>query len=164
VLSTVDPTKLRSRIGEAAAVDPATWARLAELGWFGLGLGADQGGAGYSVVEEAFMFASSAAVLAPGPRSGAVLRAPVAAACGDANTLSVDPRRGGPVSRSATRTPAAVVGPRLDGRLLLLDGPGSDYVCTSADTSGAALLAIGEVGPLQRLDSSIPACGSPPPR
>jgi alkylation response protein AidB-like acyl-CoA dehydrogenase len=146
--------QLRSRIGEAAAVDPATWARLAELGWFGLGLGADQGGAGYSVVEEAFMFRELGRCLAPGPVLGAVLGARVAAACGDA-TRCRSILAGEALVAFGDPDAGAVVGPRLDGRLLLLDAPGSDYVVV-CDTSGAALLAIGEVGPLQRLDSLDP--------
>jgi len=99
------------------------------------------------------MFRELGRCLAPGPVLGAVLGARVAAACGDAT----------PVGRSSREAlvafgdpdAGAVVGPRLDGRLLLLDAPGSDYVVV-CDTSGAALLAIGEVGPLQRLDSLDP--------
>jgi len=143
--------QLRSRIGEAAAVDPATWARLAELGWFGLGLGADQGGAGYSVVEEAFMFASSAAARS-GPVLGAVLGARVAAACGDATRCRSilagealvafgDPDAGAVVGQ-ARRPPAP---PRR---------PGSDYVVVCDTSAPPSWRSRGRS--LQRLDSLDP--------
>lgn len=59
-----------------------------ELGWFGLGVAADDGGIGGSVVDELLLFRELGRSLAPGPLLGTLLAARVAVAAGDAALAS----------------------------------------------------------------------------
>ncbi len=47
--------------------DPASWAELAELGWLGVSVGEDEGGAGLGFLEEAVLFEELGRALYPGP-------------------------------------------------------------------------------------------------
>ncbi|MDQ3940055.1 MAG: acyl-CoA/acyl-ACP dehydrogenase [Actinomycetota bacterium] len=47
--------------------DPSTWPAIAELGWLGLSVPEDQGGAGMGFLEEAVLFEESGYALYPGP-------------------------------------------------------------------------------------------------
>ena len=51
------------------------WRKAAELGFFGLGLGEADGGAGYALTEEMVLFEELGRALAPGPWLGTVLAA-----------------------------------------------------------------------------------------
>jgi alkylation response protein AidB-like acyl-CoA dehydrogenase len=50
-----------------AGWDPASWAELAELGWLGVSVGEDEGGAGLGFLEEAVLFEELGRALYPGP-------------------------------------------------------------------------------------------------
>jgi alkylation response protein AidB-like acyl-CoA dehydrogenase len=47
--------------------DPASWRQLADLGWIGLSVPAERGGAGGSLVDEAVLFEEAGRALYPGP-------------------------------------------------------------------------------------------------
>ncbi len=47
--------------------DPASWAELAELGWLGVSVAEDEGGAGLGFLEEAVLFEELGRALYPGP-------------------------------------------------------------------------------------------------
>jgi len=47
--------------------DPSSWGRLADLGWLGLSVAEDHGGAGATLVEEAVLFEETGRALYPGP-------------------------------------------------------------------------------------------------
>ncbi len=47
--------------------DPSSWPRLAGLGWLGLSVAEDRGGAGASLVDEAVLFEETGRALYPGP-------------------------------------------------------------------------------------------------
>ena len=47
--------------------DPSSWGRLASLGWLGLSVAEDHGGAGASLVDEAVLFEETGRALYPGP-------------------------------------------------------------------------------------------------
>ena len=68
--------------GAAQVVDAALWARCAELGWFGLGLQEALGGVGYTLAEEALLFAELGAHATPGPFLATVLGGRLAALAG----------------------------------------------------------------------------------
>ena len=51
----------------AAGWDPASWAELAELGWLGVSVSEDEGGAGLGFLEEAVLFEELGRALYPGP-------------------------------------------------------------------------------------------------
>jgi alkylation response protein AidB-like acyl-CoA dehydrogenase len=50
-----------------AGFDPDLWARMGALGWFGLGLPEEVGGAGYGLVEQVLLSRELGRSLAPGP-------------------------------------------------------------------------------------------------
>jgi alkylation response protein AidB-like acyl-CoA dehydrogenase len=68
-----------ARVREIALEGPGTcaglWRDAAGLGFFGLGLAEEQGGAGYSITEEMVLFEELGRALAPGPWLGSVLAA-----------------------------------------------------------------------------------------
>ena len=88
--------------GAAQVVDAALWARCAELGWFGLGLQEALGGVGYTLAEEALLFAELGAHATPGPFLATVLGGrPAALGSATARPTTmvlrvVDSRRGRP--------------------------------------------------------------------
>jgi alkylation response protein AidB-like acyl-CoA dehydrogenase len=47
--------------------DPASWGQLAELGWLGVSVAEDEGGAGLGFLEEAVLFEELGRALYPGP-------------------------------------------------------------------------------------------------
>ncbi len=59
------------RVGELAdseaGWDPASWAELAELGWLGVSVSEEEGGAGLGFLEEAVLFEELGRALYPGP-------------------------------------------------------------------------------------------------
>ncbi|MDQ6650034.1 MAG: acyl-CoA/acyl-ACP dehydrogenase [Actinomycetota bacterium] len=50
-----------------AGWDPASWAQLADLGWLGLSVAADRGGAGMTLLDESVLFEETGGALYPGP-------------------------------------------------------------------------------------------------
>jgi alkylation response protein AidB-like acyl-CoA dehydrogenase len=65
--------------------DPAVWPELAELGWLGLSVPEEAGGAGAGLLEESIVFEEAAAALLPSPLFGTVaLALPAVVAAGDA--------------------------------------------------------------------------------
>jgi alkylation response protein AidB-like acyl-CoA dehydrogenase len=66
--------RVRSLIA-AGGIDRELWAAAGELGWFGLGVAEEGGGAGYGLSEEMLLFIELGRSLAPGPWLGTVLAA-----------------------------------------------------------------------------------------
>jgi alkylation response protein AidB-like acyl-CoA dehydrogenase len=79
--------RLRALAAAGDTFDRALLEHCGKLGWFGLGLGADAGGAGLTLVEETLLFRELGCHLAPGPFLATVLAAKVAHAAGDASLL-----------------------------------------------------------------------------
>src|SRR5689334_12351445 len=71
-----------------APVGGAELRLAAELGWFGLGLPEDRGGAGYGLIEEIAVFREIGYTLAPGPWLPQVLAARTAAVAGNEELAS----------------------------------------------------------------------------
>ena len=61
----------RHTLGEPMSAD--LWSTAAAQGWFGLGLSEDEGGVGYSVVEEALLCIELGRAAVPGPFLGTIL-------------------------------------------------------------------------------------------
>ncbi|MBB4660437.1 acyl-CoA dehydrogenase family protein [Conexibacter arvalis] len=61
------PARLAALADEPAGWDPAIWPELAELGWLGVAVPDELGGAGMGLLEETILFEESAAVLLPAP-------------------------------------------------------------------------------------------------
>ncbi len=71
--------------GSSSMVDRKLWSQCAELGWFGLGLTEALGGVGYTLAEEALLFAEIGAHVTPGPFLATVLGGRLAALAGSAD-------------------------------------------------------------------------------
>ncbi len=67
--------RVRSLISGGAGVDGDLWKAAGELGWLGLGVPEEGGGAGYGLSEEMLLFVELGRSLAPGPWLGSVLAA-----------------------------------------------------------------------------------------
>src|SRR5829696_539324 len=110
----------RHTLGEPTS--PELWSTAAAQGWFGLGLSEDEGGVGYSVVEEALLCIELGRAAVPGPFVGTIL----ASHCDDAALRS---------SVIAGGVPVAIAEREGDG-VRVFDG---------ADDGYALLLDDGEV-------------------
>jgi alkylation response protein AidB-like acyl-CoA dehydrogenase len=70
------PMERVRQLGEAPATEyDRLWRAAAELGFFGLGLPSDEGGAGYALTEEMVLFEELGRALAPGPWLGSLMAA-----------------------------------------------------------------------------------------
>jgi hypothetical protein len=76
-------TVLRANRDRETAFEAKSWKEFAELGWFGLGLPADVGGADLSLADEALLFVEIGRGLVPGPVLGATIGAHTAVNAGD---------------------------------------------------------------------------------
>jgi alkylation response protein AidB-like acyl-CoA dehydrogenase len=61
------PERVAELADSAAGWDPASWAQLAELGWIGVSVPEEAGGAGLGFLEEAVLFEELGRALYPGP-------------------------------------------------------------------------------------------------
>jgi alkylation response protein AidB-like acyl-CoA dehydrogenase len=76
--------RIRELLATPTGFDESNWREIAELGWTGIALGEDQGGAGYTVIERCLLMEEMGRVLCPDPYlSSAVLAADAVALAGD---------------------------------------------------------------------------------
>jgi alkylation response protein AidB-like acyl-CoA dehydrogenase len=61
------PERVAELADSDAGWDPSSWAELAELGWLGVSVAEDEGGAGLGFLEEAVLFEELGRALYPGP-------------------------------------------------------------------------------------------------
>jgi alkylation response protein AidB-like acyl-CoA dehydrogenase len=61
------PERVAELADSDAGWDPASWGELAELGWLGVSVGEEEGGAGLGFLEEAVLFEELGRALYPGP-------------------------------------------------------------------------------------------------
>jgi alkylation response protein AidB-like acyl-CoA dehydrogenase len=61
------PERVAELADSEAGWDPGSWAELAELGWLGVSVAEDEGGAGLGFLEEAVLFEELGRALYPGP-------------------------------------------------------------------------------------------------
>jgi alkylation response protein AidB-like acyl-CoA dehydrogenase len=144
---------LAARDGADSVVDRDLWLRCAELGWFGLGLDEDLGGVGYTLVEEALLFAELGAHATPGPFLATVLGARLAAESGDAE-LAAAVLGGERVVALAEPEGAATIGATVTGTFRVTDHGGADLLlaigggAALVDASGVAVSPEPSVDPL----------------
>lgn len=108
-------------------IDDVRWKEIAELGWLGLGAEEDAGGAGASLLDEAFVFREIGRGLVPGPILATLAAARLASWTGD-TTLA------GELIGGQARVARAIADSGGNGRLLLLEAPGAQLtLLVSAD-------------------------------
>lgn len=76
-------TRLQDEDKEAVKVTASTWAQMAELGWFGLGLEEELGGVGYTLAEEVLLLRELGRQLGPLAVLATIIAARVAALAGN---------------------------------------------------------------------------------
>jgi len=142
VLTTEFPRERhRGQGNECTEPDKAAMQKIAELGWYSLGLEPELGGLGYGLPEEALLFTEVGRHLGPMPALGAVLGARVASRGGQEALV-------GSILAGDTRVGLAVIeDPSMDchrpmqGQFRVLGARGCDYVVFLGRDS-AALLEI----------------------
>lgn len=149
---------LASSDGAAQVIDDATWQRCAELGWFGLGLSEALGGVGYTLAEEALLFAELGSHATPGPFLATVLSARLAALAG-AEELRDGILAG--TSRVALAEPhgdhTATAGATVSGTFRVTDHGGADLVLVLAGDSASIVSAADLVAePMASIDLLVP--------
>ena len=146
--------------GADSVVDRSLWERCAALGWFGLGLDEPLGGVGYTLVEEALLFAELGAHATPGPFLATVLGGRLAALAGHAELAGrilagelvvalAEPEGDGP----------AVVGPTVDGSFRVTDHGGADLLLVMTDDHAALVGTRRPGAPGPGLDRPARAAG-----
>jgi len=108
-------------------LDDALWHRIADLGWFGLGLGEQFGGVGYGAAEEVLMFRELGRVLLPGPFLATCLGARVAA-LGGADELAASILRGDSRVGLGRRVETTGDDGSLRGDIVVFDGVDAPHV------------------------------------
>jgi alkylation response protein AidB-like acyl-CoA dehydrogenase len=154
--------------------DRSSWKELAELGWTGLSVPEDQGGAGFGFIEEAVLFEELGRSLYPGPFLATVGLALPALAGSDALGSVVSgekvatmawAERGGPhrlsgVEDLATRATSSEDRWKISGeKSFVVDGESADLaVVAAAAPDGTALflvdLAEAQVSPASTMDAT----------
>jgi alkylation response protein AidB-like acyl-CoA dehydrogenase/ferredoxin len=122
------------------AVDDATWAQCAEMGWFALGVPESLGGLGCGPVEEIMLFTELGRHLAPGPFVSTAAAAWVAAATGERELAAS-------IFEGRLRAGLEVGGFILDGE------PGGLVVRFVG--ANCELLEIGGLDPVASVDPSV---------
>ncbi|MFM7735656.1 MAG: acyl-CoA dehydrogenase family protein, partial [Alphaproteobacteria bacterium] len=138
------------------ADDPAgiapTWGAAGELGYFGLGLPLERGGAGYGLTEEMVLFEELGRALAPGPWLGTVIAAHALVDQNDARLRAaleeiVAGRLRVALVEGLDRPLAqALQGDRLDGRRAPVADAAAAQAFLVVDEGGAAFVPAGAAG------------------
>ena len=142
--------------GADCVVDRALWRRCAELGWFGLGLSESLGGVGYTLVEEALLFAELGMHATPGPFLPTVLGARLAASAGDGE-LAAAILSGERLVALAEPEGDATLTTTVTGTFRVTDHGDADLLLVTTD-AGAALVdpAAVTIDPLPSIDPLVP--------
>jgi alkylation response protein AidB-like acyl-CoA dehydrogenase len=149
---------LAAKDGSPTIIERDLWAKCAELGWFGLGLPESLGGVGYTLVEEALLFAEIGAHATPGPFLPTVLAARLAALAG-ATELATGILAGEQlVALAEPHGPGgATAGATVSGTFRVTDHGGADLVLVLVDDSAALVTASDLVAePMASLDLLVP--------
>ena len=149
---------LAAHDGATSVVDDELWQRCAELGWFGLGLSEALGGVGYTLVEEALLFAELGAHATPGPFLATVLGARLAGLVGDTDVATAVLAGEAKVALAEPHgADEASVGATVSGTFRVTDHGGATWVLVLGD-DGAALVPASDLvaEPMASIDLLVP--------
>ena len=133
---------LAAHDGDDRVIDPELWRRCADLGWFGLGLEEDLGGVGYTLVEEALLFAELGAHATPGPFLATVLGARLAATAGEAELAAGILAGEIVIALAEAEDASAAVGATVSGRFRVTDHGGADLFLVAGNDPGAGMAIV----------------------
>lgn len=156
-LKTELPLERLTKAGKASSAgDHAAWKSMAELGWFGLGLPEENGGVGYSEVEEVLLFRELGRYLVTPSAIAATVGARLAAEAGKTDLA-------GAIISGELRPAITIatgpheVGATVSGRFQILDGEDAP-VALFISQDGAALVerrALNDVRPTRSGDDAL---------
>jgi alkylation response protein AidB-like acyl-CoA dehydrogenase len=132
------------------------WLDLAAQGWFGLGVSAEEGGAGFTVVEEMLAYREFGRFLVTPSIMATALAAHLASAAGDLE-LAASLVNGEAVTAMASPVGRVSIGPTVDGELHLMDSAPGELLL-AWDEGGMALVErdrLTGIRPVAPLDGSI---------
>jgi alkylation response protein AidB-like acyl-CoA dehydrogenase len=153
-----DLHRLAELDGAASVVDDALWRRCAELGWFGLGLQESLGGVGYTLVEEALLFAEIGSHATPGPFLPTVLAARLTALAGATELRDAILAGEQRVALAEPHgDPDASAGATVSGTFRVTDHGGADLVLVVVGDAASVVAATDLVAePMPSLDLLVP--------
>lgn len=149
---------LAAHDGATSVIDRDLWSRCAELGWFGLGLSETLGGVGYTLAEEALLFAELGEHATPGPFLPTVLGARLAALAGDGD-LAASILAGEQIMALAEPhgDADATAGSTVSGTYRVTDHGGADLVLVLAGNAASIVGAEQlHADPMASLDLLVP--------
>jgi alkylation response protein AidB-like acyl-CoA dehydrogenase len=124
-----------------------TWQKMAQLGWFAIGVPAEHGGAGGSLADQALLFRELGRSLAPGPLLGTTLGVSVAVLAGrdDLAASFIGGERTAGLAES-WRDPSATISASsgVSGRFRVIEANDAHFV-TVVMPDGVALVSAGDV-------------------
>jgi len=135
--------------------DRRLWPGLGELGWFGIGVDAQHGGSGMTLLEEMLVCIEAGRHLVSPALLASLLGAHLAAACGGADLAQPIIAGARTVALALPLGDCRVSAAALSGELYVFDGAGSDALLV-VTPDGAALLANTDAGtPQAGMDESV---------
>ena len=144
--------------GKSEELSPEIWKKMAELGWFGLGIPEAQGGVGFTLAEESLLVRELGRVLAP-PTLVATLLGARCAALSNVDALR-DASLAGEIRVAWAQSrehESPGPGREVSGRFHVFDPGGATHLLL-LDTSGARLVearGLGEARVLDCFDESV---------
>lgn len=147
-------TLVREGFDRPSAIDSTFWKQLAELGWFGLGLTEDVGGAGYALADEALLFREVGRRLVPGPLIATTIGGRLAARAGEHALLASILDGNAAVALAVPRHD--VVSDTTTRRFLVLDAIGAELVLVAYPDEAAlySLDAFAGLAPTASIDDA----------
>jgi alkylation response protein AidB-like acyl-CoA dehydrogenase len=133
--------RVREISAHSSTIDPPLWGRLAELGWFGLAVPEQDGGAGFGPAEQVLLFREIGRHLTPGPIISTVIGAHVAAESGETEILRAILGGERVVALAHGFDHEVALGSEVSGPLTVLDAPGADLLLV-ATPEGCALVDL----------------------
>lgn len=144
-----------------AATDHSRWPQMAELGWFGIGIDAGQGGLGLTLTEEILLCIEAGAHLLSPALLATILGAHTASAGGQpalaAAVIAGQNRVALTVPRTGSTDAGDPVEAGISGEFLVIDGQAADYLLIATPLA-AALVATADLpagDPHPCIDESI---------
>jgi alkylation response protein AidB-like acyl-CoA dehydrogenase len=129
-------------LSDAGPTVDGVWRKMADLGWFAIGVPTASGGAGGTVADQALLFRELGRALAPGPLLGTALGVALASATGRddlASSLMAGEITAGLAEPWRDPTATASTGHGLSGRFRVIEADTAQLVtCLAPDGAGLA--------------------------
>lgn len=140
----------------SAEQSDAHWRETADLGWLSISLSEEDGGVGYSFVDEALVFEQLGRQLVTGPFISTVIAIRLAALAGATDLVGALAGGSSRAGLALARELVARDGDRITGSFTVVDGLGADHLLVWTPAVKALVLATDlEQHPAQCLDEAV---------